>query len=64
MSGIVVKTKSRKEAEWLLDIIKKMQFSGRVLSLPELEDLALASAIEEGRNTKKVNKSVIEKMLK
>jgi hypothetical protein len=35
MSGVFVKTKSRKEAEWLLTVIRKMKFEGSVTELKE-----------------------------
>jgi len=55
MHGVYVKTKSRKESEWLLSLIKRMQLEGRVATIEEIEDEGMVRAIKEGETGKYVN---------
>ena len=63
MHGVYVKTKSRKESEWLLSVIKRMQLEGRVATIEEIEDEGMVRAIKTGETGKYVNtKAFISKL--
>jgi len=65
MHGVYVKTKSLKESEWLLSVVKKMQLEGRVATIGEIEDVQLVQAIKNGETRKYVNtKSFTSKLRK
>ena len=64
MTHILLNAKDDKEAKLLLEIAKRMNIKGRKFTFEEIEDIALANAIDEGRKTKKVSRESVMKKLR
>jgi len=64
MENILISTDTKEDARLLLTLAKKLGFSSMLLSREEKEDVGLLIAMEEGRKSKFVPRSVVMKRLK
>ncbi|MBS4027725.1 MAG: hypothetical protein KGZ58_03715 [Ignavibacteriales bacterium] len=64
MENILITTTTKNDARLILSLAKKLGFSSMLLSREEKEDVGLLLAMEEGRKSKFVPRSVVMKRLK
>jgi hypothetical protein len=59
MDTIVIKTKTASELNLLMELLKKMRITSRVLSDEEKEDIGLLKLIHEADRNNKVSKEKV-----
>lgn len=59
METIIIQPKSKKELEFVAEMLKRLNIKIKILSQEEKEDYGLGIAIDEGLQTKSVSKDSI-----
>lgn len=60
---VIIKTRTKSDIQFLLDLAKRIGASAKAINTDELEDAQLVSLIEKGLKTPNVNRSEIMKAL-
>lgn len=63
MKSVVITPKTRKELEFVSNLLKKLGISSKLLSIEEVEDLGLAVLMKEADRSKKISRNIIVKKL-
>jgi hypothetical protein len=64
MEAIIAKPKNNSEFKLLMELLKKMGISSKVLTEEEKEDFGLLKLMQEADRTKKVSKNAVMAKLK
>ncbi len=59
METIIIQPKSKKELEFVAEMLKRLNIKIKILSQEEKEDYGLGIAIDEGLQTKSVSKDSV-----
>ncbi len=59
METIIIQPKSKKELEFVAEMLKRLNIKIKILSQEEKEDYGLGMAIDEGLQTKSVSKDSV-----
>lgn len=63
MKPVVITPKTKKEFDFVSQLLNKLRISSRMLSLEEVEDIGLAKLMREADRSKKVSREVIMRKL-
>ena len=63
MKPVVITPKTKKEFDFVSQLLNKLRISSRMLSMEEVEDLGLSKLMREADRSKKVSREVIMKKL-
>jgi len=64
METVVIKTRTKSDVPFLLDLAKRIGASAKAIDTEEIEDKYLLSLIEKGLKTESVSRNEIMKVLK
>lgn len=64
METIVINTKDKSSAKFILDLISRLGEKGRILDTEQKEDFALGMLMKKEKTGKKVSRATIFKKLK
>jgi hypothetical protein len=64
MESVLITPKSKKEFQFITELLNKLGISNKKLSLQEKEDLALSLLMSEADRSKKVSEKIIMRKLK
>ena len=63
MKSILINTKSKKELDFVSELLNKLQISSRTLNSEDIEDIGMGELMKEADRTKTISRDVIMKKL-
>ncbi|UXE65127.1 MAG: hypothetical protein KA713_11525 [Chryseotalea sp. WA131a] len=63
MKSILINTKSKKELDFVSELLTKLKISSRTLNFEDIEDIGMGELMKEADRTKTISRDVIMKKL-
>lgn len=63
MKSILINTKSKKELDFVSELLTKLKISSRTLNSEDIEDIGMGELMKEADRTKTISRDVIMKKL-